>query len=109
MKLLLDENLPKKLKQAFGDAHQVFTVGDMKWNGKRNGELLGLMIYHGFEGLVTIDKNLSYQQNIHKFDLYIIVLEAFDNKIETLQPYVAAFLELMESTFETKLIHVTLP
>lgn len=108
MKLLLDENLPKKLKQAFGDTHQVFTVGDMKWNGKRNGELLGLMVYHGFEGLVTIDKNLSYQQNINKFDLIIIVLEAPNNKIETLKPFVTAFLELAESPFENKVVSVQL-
>lgn len=108
MKLLLDEDLPKKLKEAFGDAHQVFTVGDMKWNGKRNGELLGLMVYHGFEGLVTIDKNLPYQQNISKFDLFIIVLEAPNNKIETLKPFVATFLKLAESQFEAKVIHVEL-
>jgi len=32
MKLLLDENLPKKLKQDF-PLHEVFTVREMSWRG----------------------------------------------------------------------------
>ncbi len=32
MRLLLDENLPKRLKTDFPD-HEVFTVRDMQWNG----------------------------------------------------------------------------
>lgn len=29
MKILLDENLPKKLKVDFGPGHDIYTVGDM--------------------------------------------------------------------------------
>jgi predicted nuclease of predicted toxin-antitoxin system len=39
MKLLLDENLPKHLKTDFPE-HNVYTVRDMGWSGKKNGELL---------------------------------------------------------------------
>jgi predicted nuclease of predicted toxin-antitoxin system len=42
MKLLLDENLPKRLKKDFSE-HEIFTVGDKGWNSKKNGELLALM------------------------------------------------------------------
>ena len=56
MKLLLDENLPKKLKQDFID-YDIFTVRDQGWNGCENGELLVLMIQNGFELLITFDKN----------------------------------------------------
>ncbi|MCU0426292.1 MAG: hypothetical protein MUF71_11770 [Candidatus Kapabacteria bacterium] len=42
MKILLDENLPKKLKRNFTQ-HEVFTVRDKGWNGKKNAELLRLM------------------------------------------------------------------
>ena len=41
MRLLLDENLPKRLKQDF-PAHEIFTVRDKLWNGINNGELLKL-------------------------------------------------------------------
>jgi len=43
MKLLLDENLPKRLKLDFKN-HDIYTVWDKGWNGKKNGELLRLMI-----------------------------------------------------------------
>ena len=43
MKILLDENLPKKLKLNFGVDFEIFTVGEMGWNGRKNGELLGLI------------------------------------------------------------------
>lgn len=39
MKLLLDENLPKRLKIDFPD-HEVATVWEMGWNGVKNGPLL---------------------------------------------------------------------
>ncbi len=45
MKILLDENLPKKLKVDFGTEHEVKTVRDMGWLGKKNGELLGLIVF----------------------------------------------------------------
>jgi hypothetical protein len=47
MKLLLDENLPKRLKLDFKN-HEIYTVWDKGWNGKKNGELLRLMIDDNF-------------------------------------------------------------
>jgi predicted nuclease of predicted toxin-antitoxin system len=58
MKILLDENLPKKLKITFAPEREVYTVREKNWNGKRNGELLGLMTLDGFDAFITIDKNL---------------------------------------------------
>lgn len=40
MKILLDENMPTKVKYDFGESHEVRTVRDMGWLGKKNGELL---------------------------------------------------------------------
>jgi predicted nuclease of predicted toxin-antitoxin system len=57
MKLLLDENLPKRLKEDFPE-HEVYTVRDKNWNGVKNGELLKLMLDNGFQALLTFDKNL---------------------------------------------------
>jgi predicted nuclease of predicted toxin-antitoxin system len=52
MKLLLDENLPKKLKIDF-QGHEVYTVRDMGWNGIKNGELLKLLVSNG-QGWIII-------------------------------------------------------
>lgn len=65
MKLLLDENLPKRLKEDFPE-HEVYTVRDKNWNGVKNGELLKLMLDNGFQALLTFDKNLRSQQNFSK-------------------------------------------
>ena len=57
MKLLLDENLPRKLKSLLPE-HKVYTVSEINWAGKKNGELLSLIIQNNFEALITGDKNL---------------------------------------------------
>lgn len=78
MKLLLDENLPKRLKVDFPD-HEIFTVQDMGWNGIKNGPLLQLMLDNGFNCLLTFDKNLQHQQNFKKYTLTVFVLSATNN------------------------------
>jgi predicted nuclease of predicted toxin-antitoxin system len=88
MKILLDENLPKQLKADFGPNYDVRTVSDMGWLGKKNGELLGLMVFNGFDFFVTIDKNLRYQQNLNRMELKIFLLLAINNRRETLQALV---------------------
>ena len=85
MKILLDENLPKHLKAEFGPDYDVKTVRDMGWLGKKNGELLGLIAFNGFDFFVTIDKNLRHQQNLDRIELKIFLLVAFNNRRETLQ------------------------
>ena len=88
MKILLDENLPKQLKADFGPEYDVKTVRDMEWLGKKNGELLGLIVFNGFDYFVIIDKNLRYQQNLDRFELKIFLLLAVNNRRETLQALV---------------------
>ena len=85
MKILLDENLPKQLKADFGPDYDVKTVRDMGWLGKKNGELLGLIVFNGFDFFVTIDKNLRYQQNLDRIELKVFLLLAINNRRETLQ------------------------
>jgi hypothetical protein len=75
MKLLLDENLPKKLKSDFAE-YEIYTVSDKGWNGIKNGRLLTLMLAEGFDTLLTFDKNLQHQQNFQKFSITVFVLSA---------------------------------
>lgn len=97
MKILLDENLPRKLKTDFGSEHEVKTVRDMNWLGKKNGELLGLIAFNGFEIFVTIDKNLKHQQNLDKFNISIFILIGINNRRETLQHLIKKITEKIKS------------
>ena len=85
MKILLDESLPRKLKYDFGEEHEVSTVRDRSWLGKKNGELLKLMTDNGFELFITVDRNLPYQQNLQTLPLTIVVLRAKNNTRESLK------------------------
>lgn len=87
-KVLLDENLPRRLKTHFSTSLEVTTVHDMGWQSKRNGELLSAMDSEGITFLVTADRNLQYQQDLSKFQVTVIVLKTFDIRLETLIPFV---------------------
>jgi predicted nuclease of predicted toxin-antitoxin system len=95
MRLLLDENLPKRLKRDFPN-HQVFTVRDKEWNGIKNGELLKLMLADNFHALLTFDKNMRHQQNFEKYTITVFVLTATINtyaELTKLSGKVRAYLE----------------
>lgn len=87
MKLLLDENLPRKLKLDFTE-HQIFTVRDKGWNGFKNGELQRLMLAEGFDVLLTFDKNLQHQQNFGTFPVAVVVLTARSNQYKHVRPLI---------------------
>jgi len=96
MKLLLDENLPKRLKLLF-PAHEVITVREQQWNGIKNGELLSLMLSEQFDALLTFDKNMQHQQNFVKYSLAVFVLNAPRNTFEELKPLVPKIEAYLES------------
>ena|ERR1700759_478895 len=89
MKLLIDEQLPTKLKYRFIDTgYEIYTVRDMEWLGKKNGELLQLMAENSFNVLLTNDKNLYYQQKISALRLSVVNINTktnrYDNILQTL-------------------------
>lgn len=108
MKILLDENIPAKAKFDFGESHKVFTVRDMNWLGKKNGELLGLATFNGFEVFITLDKNLKNQQNLEKFQLIFILLLTKNNKHQTLQLFIKKINDILVMSEIPKFHEVTL-
>jgi hypothetical protein len=94
MKLLLDECLPRRLKQSF-IGHEVSTVPEMGWAGMKNGELLCLAEI-SFDVFITADLNLSYQQNLTQSQLAIVALAAPTNRLDDLLPLIPQVLALLE-------------
>lgn len=87
MRVLLDECIPRKVKRQLAD-HEVKTVPEAGWAGIKNGSLLRLA-ESSFDVFVTVDKNLAHQNDLSALDLAVVVLDALDNKIATLEPLVA--------------------
>ena len=107
MKILLDENIPRRLKFDFSTDDVVSTVQEMNWQGKRNGELMGLMTFEGFDIFITLDKNLQYQQNIKRFSIQIIILNASDSRYQTLQPLILKVTQALSGKMSGQILMIT--
>ena len=75
MKILLDEGLSEDFIQLFVDSHQVLTVAQMGWRGKKNGALLPLARQAACELLITLDRQMQRQQSARTTPFPVIVLE----------------------------------
>lgn len=104
MKILLDECVTKKLRK-FLAGHEVFTVTDMKWNGFRNGNLMSRASDEKFDLVITIDKNLQFQQNIKNKNVAVVVFDSPSSKIEQLQKFIPAFNQQLE-TFQKSKVYI---
>jgi Domain of unknown function (DUF5615) len=93
MKLLLDECIDRKFAKEFVD-YEIKTVPQMGWAGIKNGELLALAQAE-FDVFITVDRNLSFQQNLSQFDIAVIVLQAPSNRLADLQPLAPQILAIV--------------
>lgn len=91
MKFLLDECIDRKLAREFA-GYEVKTVPQMGWSGIKNGQLLKLAEAE-FDVFITVDRNLSFQQNLPQFNVAVIVLQAPSNRLEDLKPLMPKILE----------------
>ncbi len=104
MKVLLDENIPRKLKYRFSEQHEVLTVPDMGWTGIKNDDLLKRMKTKGFRVLLSLDKNMSHQQNLEKLNISLIVLDTKDSLYSTVLELVPKIEELLTEHLPSGLI-----
>jgi len=95
MRVLLDHNLPRKLKNHLLSHDSVLTQ-EAGWNDLENGEMLSAT-QRTFDVLLTTDTNIYHQQNVAQFDIAVIVLRAYDNKYESLRPMMTDVLSQLEA------------
>ena len=88
-RVLLDENLDRRLAKYFSAEFDVTSVPDLGWQSKKNGELLTAMDAEGLTYLITADRNLRFQQNLDKYSVVVVVLATFDNRLKSLTPFIA--------------------
>jgi hypothetical protein len=85
MRVLLDENLPRRLLGLLDEDLAAVTVAGRGWKGRKNGDLLAAA-EEEFDVLLTMDRGIEHQQNLSSFDLAIARLVAPGNTYEDLAP-----------------------
>jgi hypothetical protein len=76
--------------------HDVKTARQMGWTTIQNGALLSLASQH-FDVFVTLDRNLSFQQNLDSFSIAVVVLNAKTSRLTDLKALIPHLLEAIES------------
>jgi hypothetical protein len=104
MRVLLDECVPRALRSEL-PGHEVKTVAEAGWAGVKNGVLLKLAATR-FDVLLTVDRNLEYQQNFSGQTLAVLVIDAPSNDITVLRPLMPAVLEALPKVKPGIVTHV---
>jgi predicted nuclease of predicted toxin-antitoxin system len=73
MKILFDQGTPVPLRRALA-GHTVTTAFERGWSKLENGDLIQAAEADGFDGMITTDQNLKYQQDLRGRKLAILVL-----------------------------------
>jgi hypothetical protein len=68
----------------------------MGWATVKNGELLALAAEQ-FEVFVTVDRNLTFQQNLVSFSIAVVVLQAKTKRLADLRPLIPSLLAAIDS------------
>src|SRR6202035_3348382 len=103
MRVLLDECVPRALRNDL-PGHEVKTVAELGWAGVKNGELLRRAAE--FDVLITVDRNLEYQQSFEGLSLAVIVVHAPSNDVTILRPLMPAVAAAIAQTRPGVVTHV---
>jgi hypothetical protein len=95
VRILLDECVDWRLSRALAE-HEAKSARQMGWAAIKNGELLALASER-FDVFVTVDRNLSSQQNIGALRIAVCVLHAKTNRLTDLLPLVPSLLAAISS------------
>ena len=104
MKLLLDECIDRRFAKDLG-GHDVRTVPQMGWAGIKNGALL-TRAEAEFDVFITVDRNLSFQQNLPTFNIAVLVLHATSNRLADLKPLAPKILAALPTLTKGTAQHV---
>lgn len=100
MRLLLDECVDRRFANEL-QGHLIKTVPQMGWAGIKDRELLTLAEKE-FDVFITVDRNLSFQQNLPQFDIAVLVLRASSNRLADLKPLAPQILSILNSLIKGK-------
>ena len=94
MRVRLDNCVPWRLSR-YIEGHDVTSVITLGWADWNDGALLNAMAGM-FDVLVTVDKSILYQQNLHGRPLAVVLLCAKSNKLGDLVPLMPQLLKALK-------------
>lgn len=77
----------------------------MGWAGLDNGELLAKAEKH-FDVFITVDRNLTFQQNLSRFDIAVLVLRARSDRLKDLIPLVPKIIDALNAPQKGKAVFI---
>ena len=104
LRILIDECLDRRLSLEIPNFY-VKTVVQMGWSGLKNGKLLTNALSH-FDVFVTSDRNLSFQQNLSKYKIAVIVLCPKSDQLESLKLLVPTLLKVLNKTVIGQAVYI---
>ena len=105
MKALLDECLPRMLKQHLS-IHECRTVPELGWAGKKNGELISVAEQKGFEVFLTVDQGIEYEQNLAAHRVGTILIRSKSSRLSELVNYIPQILNAISAVRPGQLIRI---
>ena len=107
MLVLFDNSTPRTLARYLLEHHTITEARARGWGELENGDLLDEAEAAGFEVFVTADKNLSYQQNLTKRKIAIVVLGK--GRWSLIKPHVARVVAAVEAATPGSFAEVDIP
>ena len=106
MRILLDECIPRRVKPFLAAAgHDCETAREAGYGGLANGELLAEIEFL-YDVLITIDRNMRYQQNLAGRDIALLVLCAYSNDISDLEPLIPSAIDALKSIKPGEIVEI---
>ena len=105
MKLLLDECVPRKLKEHLS-GYECVTAPEAGMAGKKNGELLDRAEQAGFQVFLTVDRGIEYEQNLSGRRIAVVIVFAKASRLFDLIPQVLKVLRVLQSINPGQLVQV---
>lgn len=106
MKLLLDEQMPRKIARYFLDSYSVDHVQLVGWSGIKNGALLKLAAESGYDALISADKNMAYQHDEGALEISVVVLHVNQLRIQDLAALLPTALQKLQTAEMPSFIRV---
>ena len=106
MKVLLDECVPRKLKNKL-TGHECRTVPEAGLAREKERKLLSLAEEAGFDVFVTVDRGIEYEQNLAARNVAVILVRAKSSRLADLLPHVPDILRLLPPVKNGELVQVS--